>query len=212
MTRREFTYDDMLHHATEAFGVLGARIVPRWQRYNETYFGGMLKPVPLIVTSTQPFGKSVAFCSYDGSAGSGGRTITVNCPRQHRILWADNNTLLHEMVHQCLFERGDDPHHKNTPWCREIMRLHKLITGQDIWAGRSKSARDKANRDEDGKAPVIRINEPSPDGRKSLEQPQISHWPHSCEDFDSGIRLGGLRADDATMPPPIFVAVEECRV
>ena len=65
------------------------------------------KPVPLVITNAQPFGKRLAYCSYGSTAGSG-RTITLNVPKLHGTLLADNNTLLHEMVHQFLFERGED--------------------------------------------------------------------------------------------------------
>ena len=45
------------------------------------------------------------------------------------------------MVHQFLFERGEDAAHRSAGWRREIMRLTKQITGKDIWAGRSKTFR-----------------------------------------------------------------------
>jgi hypothetical protein len=51
-------------------------------------------------------------------------------------LLADNAVLLHEMVHQFLFERNEDPSHKGEPWCREIMRLtgEPVSTAAD-WSG-----------------------------------------------------------------------------
>lgn len=92
-----------------------------------------LRPVPLVLTNTLPFGKRLAFCSYNPD--SSGRTITLNVPQNHKVLLADNNTLLHEMVHQFLFERGEYASHDGAPWRREIMRLTKRITGKEIWAG-----------------------------------------------------------------------------
>jgi hypothetical protein len=66
-------------------------------------------------------------------------------------------------------------------WRREIMRLHEVITGRRIWAGRSKTKRI------DGK--VVRINEAAADGTLSLTQGDIARWPHSV-----GIHLGQLGA------------------
>jgi hypothetical protein len=175
-----FTVEDM--RRGEAWGQLGVDIVERWREFNAAYFGGVLKPVPLVLSRTLPFGKRIAFCSYDPDAS--GRTITLNVPRVHHRLVADNNTLLHEMVHQCLFERGEDPHHAGEPWRREIMRLTKLITGREIWAGPSKTMRVNGS--------VIRMNAPRPEtGEQSLPQKIIARWPHDGFGIDFG-RLGSV--------------------
>jgi hypothetical protein len=91
-----------------------------------------LRPVSVVITHTQPFSKRLAFCSY--SSGTLGRTITLNVPKDHGRRLADNNSLLHEMVHQLLFERGEPAGHDGESWRREIMRLNKPITGREIWA------------------------------------------------------------------------------
>ena len=120
-----FTFDDMLKFADEAWGQTGTSAVRKWALYNKRYFGGVLRPIPLVITNAQPFGKRLAFCS---SAHGQSRTITVNVPStRHQRLLADNNTLLHEMVHQFLVERGNPPGHDGLAWRREIMRLHKTI-------------------------------------------------------------------------------------
>jgi hypothetical protein len=90
-----FTVEDMRRFAGEAWGELGANVVEQWCRFNAAYFDNTLKPVPLVITNTQPFGKRLAYCSYGSAAGSG-RTITLNVPKVHNTLLADNNTLLHE--------------------------------------------------------------------------------------------------------------------
>lgn len=178
-----FTLKDMERFATEAWGPLGTRVVAKWDEFNRLYFDGRLRPVPLVITNTQPFGKVLAFCSYSPD-GRHGRTITLNVPRKHSILLADNTSLLHEMIHQLLFESGDDARHESEGWRREIMRLNKLITGREIWAGRSQAIRRK----EAGKSRVVRANLPHPEtGQKSLDQMAIATWPRSC-----GIRLGRL--------------------
>jgi hypothetical protein len=178
-----FTVDDMRRFAGEAWGQLGIKVVKRWCEFNTTYFDGMLRPVPLVITNTQPFGKRIGFCSYNINAA--GRTITLNVPSQKHLgrqyqLLADNGTLLHEMVHQFLFERGEDPAHLSKDWRREIMRLTRQIDGREIWAGRSMTVRrDKR---------VIRINAPHPETKEpSLSQDAIARWPHTI-----GIDLGYL--------------------
>lgn len=182
-----FTLDDMRNAAGEAWGPFGRAIVDKWAEFNATYFAGVLRPIPIILTHTQPFGRRVAFCSYT-TEGKYGRTITLNLPRQpgdhgaKYALQATNGTLLHEMAHQALFERGRDPAHSSEAWRLEIMRLHKAITGQEIWAGRSITKRDPQSKR------VVRINEPRPDGTPSLTQGEIASWPHS----GSGIELGKL--------------------
>jgi hypothetical protein len=86
------------------------------------------------------------------------------------------------MIHQFLFERGEDAAHAGAPWRREIMRLHAAIAGTAIWAGRSTPAR------QGGK--VVRINEPHADGRPSLTQGAIARWPHSV-----GLEFGPIGCD-----------------
>lgn len=181
-----FTLSDMQRFAGEAWGELGVAIVRRWTAFNERYFAGQLRPVPVIITNAQPFGKRLAFCSY-AAADRAGRTITLNVPKDHGTLLADNNTLLHEMIHQLLFERGEPAGHDGDGWRREIMRLNRLITGKEIWAGRSMTKRVAGA---DGKlSKVIRINAPHEDGRGSLGQAEIARWPHEGSGIDLG-RLG----------------------
>jgi hypothetical protein len=108
---------------------------------------------------------------------------------------ADNNTLLHEMLHQCLFERSERAGHDSEGWRREIMRLHLEITGRPIWAGRSRVIR------ENGKA--VRRNAPSPTGEPSLTQMQIARWPHDTGLINFG-QLGQHVA--ACCSPPLSPA------
>ena len=173
-----FTIEDMHRFAGEAWGQLGFNVVKKWCEFNATYFNGTLRPVPLVLTHTQPFGNRLAFCSYNPNTS--GRTITLNVPKQYNCLLADNCSLLHEMVHQFLFERGEYPSHGGEPWRREIMRLTKQITGREIWAGRSTTVRrDKR---------VVRINALHPETKElSLPQDAIARWPRTI-----GIDLGHL--------------------
>ena len=107
-----------------------------------------------------------------------GRTITLNVPTMFTDLRADSGTLLQEMVHQYLNERGERAGHDSEGWRREIMRLHELVTGKKIWAGASITKR------QDGR--VVRINAPSPTGKASLTQRQIARWPHAVRGLHWG--------------------------
>jgi hypothetical protein len=179
-----FTIEDMRRFAGEAWGQLGINVVERWCEYNASYFNGALRPVPLVITNTQPFGKRLGFCSYNPNTL--GRTITLNVPSQKHFgrryeLLADNCSLLHEMVHQFCFERGEYAGHDGKPWRHEIMRLTKQITGSKIWAGPSVVRRiDKK---------PTRLNAANPEtGQQSLTQAVIARWPHD----ELGINLGAL--------------------
>jgi len=184
----KFTLADMERFAEHAWGELGSNTVRMWSEFNEKYFGGKLHPIPIIITPTLPFGKRLADCWSHIHPGRG--LIRLNMPlttgHGDYSLIADNNTLLHEMVHQCLFERGEDASHKSAGWRSEIMRLNKMITGKEIWAGRSMTKRVEGS---DGKlSKVVRINQPRADGMKSLGQKEIASWPH----HGTGIKLGRL--------------------
>jgi hypothetical protein len=181
MLQRVFTFEDMERFAGEAWGEVGIGVVEKWTDFNETYFDRKLKPIPIIITRPQPFGRAIGKCGGGKGERSWGRLIQLNLPAAHNFLVADYSTLLHEMIHQCLQERGEASGHGSEGWRREIMRLNKMITGNEIWAGRSKTMR----RDKQ----VVRINEPHPDGRQSLTQKQIARWPHDGCGIDLG-RLG----------------------
>ena len=89
------------------------------------------------------------------------------------------------MLHQWLFERGENSAHAGEPWRREIMRLTKLITGKTIWAVPSKTVH------QNGKA--TRINAPHSETKEpSLPQAIIARWRHD----ELGINLGFLGQSD----------------
>jgi hypothetical protein len=175
-----FTVEDMRRFAGEAWGQFGCRVVDKWCEYNATYFANELRPIPLMITQTQPYGHLIGKCS---GAGNLARVIQLNVPRDEYVgrqypLLADNGTLLHEMVHQLLHERSEDAAHMSSGWRREIMRLNKQITGREIWAGPSVVRRIN------GKS--TRLNAPDADGRESLTQAVIARWPHDKVGIDLG--------------------------
>ena len=67
-TPATFSFADMHRFASEAWGPLGTDTVNKWAEFNQRYFGGLLRPVPVVITHTQPFGKRIAFCSITARA------------------------------------------------------------------------------------------------------------------------------------------------
>jgi hypothetical protein len=176
---RGYTFAEMRHALEVGWGEVGGRVADCWREYNRLYFGGRLRPLPIFLTPATPYGHLLGWC-----CGHDVRVIALAAPRQGDVLVADRDTLLHEMVHQLLFEEGVSPRHKDEPWCREIMRLHKQITGKEIWAGKYTVMKKRVG---DGRASV-RGNLPRPGtGEPSIPQAEIARWPH-----DSGIDLGAL--------------------
>jgi hypothetical protein len=123
----------------------------------------------------------VGFCSHraDGADGDG-RTITLNVPAHHRKPAGRQRRAGPEMIHQFLFERGEDPKHASAGWRREIMRLNKLIAGSEIWCGRSKTTRVDIGA---GVKQVVRMNVAEPGtGRPSLTPGEIARGAAVCWD------------------------------
>jgi hypothetical protein len=60
-----FAFEDMRRHAAEAFGLLGGEIADTWRKFNTAYFNDTLRPIPLIVSQTLPFGRRIGQCSHN---------------------------------------------------------------------------------------------------------------------------------------------------
>jgi len=151
-----------------AFGERGRRLALLFQQYNAAYFDGELHPVPILLVPVAPYGH------------------WIGLTRQSFIylVWkldehAERATLLHEMVHAWLHQRGENPKHAGAPWCREIMRISRLL-GHTIHAGAYAVQRQ-------GKR-VVRVNRAGPHGEPSLPQREIATWP------------------DKVIPPPLRAA------
>jgi len=43
------------------WGPLGERIFETWVEYNERWFDGVLSPIAIVTTPTQPYGKCLAY-------------------------------------------------------------------------------------------------------------------------------------------------------
>ena len=176
----DYTFAEMRRALIKGWGELGARTADAWLDFNRRYFGGELQPIPIFFTNTTPFGKRLAHCRCESQCTH----IALNRPSGHAHLIADRDTLLHEMIHQYLGQRGENPKHAGEPWRREIMRLHREITGASIWAGKPTVAKVKEAA---GRKSVRRMQPHPETGEASLTQKQIACWPH-----DRSINLGRL--------------------
>lgn len=197
-----FTFELMREFAVEGWGDVGAAVVDQWAAYNQRFFGGELRPIPLVIEARRPLGNRVVDCTAGGSRSTpriGGRLIRFNIWLERGKRVADNGALLHAMLHQLLLQRGENAEHSGAPWRREIMRLTEAVTGKPVWAGRSIVKRVPAakpifaiKRDGRGKerrVPIVvqRVDERPPDDRVALTQQQIARWPEG-----SGVDLGRL--------------------
>ena len=170
------TNAEMKTFLTLGWGSFGARIYRTRCAYNARYFAGRLKPLPIVPTPTLPFGHCVGLTSGGGIA----RHILLAAPKDHDVLVGDKGVLLHEMIHQHLFETGQDVRHAGQPWCDCVMRLNKRIARKAIFASPT------TVRKIDGRS--VRLNPAcAATGRASLSQQEIARWPHS-----TGIELGAL--------------------
>jgi len=94
--------------------------------YNRKYFGGKLEECKVIWD--RRIGKFDCMGEYD----SEGPTISIaielrRWPRQKRF------TVLHEMVHALLFQRGNKSTQHGPAFEREMMKLAKKGAFRDLW-------------------------------------------------------------------------------
>jgi hypothetical protein len=148
------------------YGDEGEQFARLWCGLNDKLFDGKLSPVPIYQPRATPYGKWRGL--YSGNMRNESLEIQLKRGEDRDSKFA---TLLHEMIHQRLWEAGENPCHNGTPWCNEIMRLTREIWGIEIWASPS------VPRKVGGKSK--RIQKPSPDGRLSIPFCAIELWPHS---------------------------------
>jgi hypothetical protein len=158
--------------ALATFGRPGAHLADLWAFYNGRYFAGRLRPLLVLRTRVFAYGHCIGLTRFRNGDGEPYRQILVKefglrvCPRQRAVL-------LHEMLHQFLFERGDVPrgHHQSQSWCDEVMRVSAMM-GVKVWAGKYTVIREGGT--------TRRGNKPggAPDARV-MDQDEISRWPDS---------------------------------
>lgn len=180
--RPDITYAEMKTFLTIGWGELGKRVAEAWRQYNKTYFGNKLQPLPITIVNTSPHGHWLGLTT---GSKRGVHLIQLTMPAEGPSLVADRGVLLHEMNHQFLVERGENPKHSGQPWCDQIMRLHYQITGKRLWVAPETVGKVKQ---EDGKRLSVRRQACCPEtGEASIGQRDIASWPHSC-----GVKLGNL--------------------
>ena len=154
--KRTFTLADMEHFLVCTYANLGQEIFDLWVEYNNTYFDGRLKPIAITITAVAPHGRWIGLCR-------GTRQITLAMPDSEKPRNVSGpGTLLHEMIHQHIFELGFFPKdsHNNGYWRREVERINEMATGEKICCVRTKVTKVKQ---EDG-------------SRKSVKVPDLRDW------------------------------------
>ena len=161
------SFDDAVLIADRCFPKqeLGRRTIFLWREYNDLFFDGKLRVTPVLYVPTSPYGHWVG-------QHRAQQNIYLMFPGENRSWPVVRGVLLHEMIHQALSQRGQNPAHAGTLWCQEIMRISRQL-GTEIWAGKYMVKKI------DGKS--TRVNEaPSEStGARILRQKEIAGWPQS---------------------------------
>ena len=165
ITRPEILFSDMHKMLYFSFGERGASIANTWQRFNETYWQGQLNPTPIFLPTATPYGHWVGACTHRDKQ-------VINIQLKYGL--SDQqlaNTLLHEMAHQSLVERGLNAKHNANPWCEEIMRISRDYFDVEFWA--APALPRKVNEKS------VRLQKQSDTGQKSISRRDITWWPTS---------------------------------
>ncbi len=164
------------------WGEVGTNVFRAWEEFNKRFFDDALRPVPIVMVATSPYGHWVG-CTHWLRHPRRVAYIGMTAPN-NRKLASDPGVLLHEMVHAWLVHTGEDPSHEGRPWCREITRLSALLGRPEI-----KAEPQKVRRVNGAVKRVV------PDG--SIDRMAAARWPHSV-----GIELGSLLRSAASNEPP----------
>lgn len=164
--KEPITLDEFNKLMKWAYSDRGVVLSKAWVRINEEYFDGVLKPCPILLPSSPPYGHWIGLCSNNEF----GETVHIQLKRD-MTLENHIDVLLHECLHSYLFARGLSAKHNDIPWCEHIIKLTKRIWGIDIWASPSVPRRIKGISK--------RIQKTSPTGQISIVRSDIARWPHS---------------------------------
>jgi hypothetical protein len=160
-----------------------------WTRLNAAHFGGRLR-YHGIVWGLTPHGHALAHTYSSGRITL--HPALLNPQSDDPWLLEETSgaqlgtrfaadTLLHEMVHVCLFDRDiTGPHHNSTEWCDEIVRITPQLGLPEIKAAPVKPRR--VNR---------KVMRKPLDGH--LPRDDISRWPHPLRTGDYYTRDGRVR-------------------
>lgn len=153
----EWTYSDR-----------GVALANAWEWMNNECFYGMLKPCPILLPSSPPFGHWIGLCT----GNKEGETVHIQIKRDLPIS-SHFDVLLHECLHAYLRETKQSTDHNANPWCDEIMRLTRQIWGIEIHASPDSPRRVNGVSK--------RVQKPSATGHPSITRTQIARWPHSID-------------------------------
>jgi hypothetical protein len=154
---------------TNLWGDAGVWAADTWTRLNAGHFGGRLRYHGVVFGLT-PHGGRLGHTSPAGRI-----TLHPALLDPRGDAWDREgelgaayaaDTLLHEMIHAGLFDRGGDAEHNGAPWCDEIMRITPGLGLDPVKAAPVKPRRvDRkvVRRELDG----------------HLSRAEIAAWPHS---------------------------------
>ena len=148
------------------YGNEGSELARLWCSFNDQLFEGRLSPVPIFQPTASPFGRWIGL--YQGNDRNESLLIQLLRGESREEKFA---VLLHEMIHQCLHESGENPNHNSIAWCNQIMRLTREVWKLEIWAAPSLPRKIKGAS--------VRVQKSSPDGKPSITRKQIASWPQS---------------------------------
>jgi hypothetical protein len=164
--REPITLDEFQKLMSWTYSEKGTALAKAWHWMNEGFFHGILKPCPILLPSSPPYGHWIGLCTGNPE----GDTLHIQVKRDLELK-QQFNVLLHECLHAYLRELKESTDHNARPWCREIVRL----TGE-IWNVEIHAAPDSP-RKVNGRS--VRIQKPSSTGMPSITRCQIAGWPYS---------------------------------
>ncbi|MEM8610653.1 MAG: hypothetical protein AAGF93_01450 [Cyanobacteria bacterium P01_H01_bin.105] len=165
--RPEISFAEMQKFLHLGFGKRGIIIANAWQLYNNEFWQGRLKPIPIFLPHATSYGSWIGACVHNENQ-------VLNIQIKHGMDMQNIlNTLLHEMVHQALIESEQNAAHNALPWCQEIMRISQDYFDISFWAAPA------LPRKVDGCS--VRLQKESPDGEISISRHAIARWPRSVQ-------------------------------
>jgi hypothetical protein len=163
----------------DMFGDAGAWAYDEWHHHNTAYFDGRLA-YGWILWGLTPHGHRLGETQLVNGTGRITLHPSLVAPSSSHPwnraarLWntrTASDVLLHEMIHQALYQRGDDSEHNGRPWCDEIERLSPIVLGRTV---KAEPVNPRRITLPDRTSKVVRR------ARKGfLSRDAIAHWPHS---------------------------------
>ena len=154
---------------------LGAWTYDRFDEYNRLYFDNVIPVIPVQWHLTLPHGRSIALACAGSLIQMGIYCNSELNLKDGKPCLYGSHVILHEMVHIYLQIRGEDPRHNSKPWCREIMRISKMM-GFEINAEPERVVKERL---EDGTRKSVRKS-------YGIARSLIASWPHFAFSYSTG--------------------------